>query len=313
MGIEIIGVPFDYCGAKPGSRLGPGALRIAGLMEQLKVLEMDPKDTGDLDVASLAPTTAGIKNFDAGFKCVSMLKEKVMDSLKREQFPIVLGGDHFVCTGSIGAALQTFGSQLSLLWVDAHADLNTPGTSTTGNMHGMPVAALIGFPSGVTGLEDEQWRRLTSEVVTDRLKSDHIGWIGIRDLDVAERDRIRNFPKGFLADMHQLDRHGVEGKMYEWDKWLRKLGVQHIWLSLDVDALDSVLAPGTGTPVRGGLTYREMHLIGELLNELLKAPACPYKLVGIDLMETNPLMDNNNVTATMAVEWIASIFGKVIL
>lgn len=282
-------------------------------MEELALIGCAAADKGDLPVANLPSGTPGLKNFEAAYECITQLKAAVLDSLKQGNFPLVLGGDHFTVVGSVAAALEHSGPEMSLLWMDAHADINTPSTSYSGNLHGMPVAAMFGLPSGVSGLEDEQWRRLTGERFTHHLKPEHTAWFGIRDLDPLERARIKELPKGFVASMHGIDRHGLEEMLIRYDRWLRDTGTKHVWFSFDVDALDSTLAPGSGTPVRGGLSYREMHLVGELLHEMLRAKDCPYQLIGMDLVETNPLTDTNNVTARMGVEWIASIFGKVIL
>ena len=282
-------------------------------MEELALIGCQTADAGDLPVSNLPSGTPGLKNFEAGFQCVSLLKERTLESLRQGWTPLVLGGDHFIAVGSVAAALEHFGPDLSLLWFDAHADINTPGTSYSGNLHGMPVSAMFGMPSGVTGLEDQQWQRLTCEVVTEHLQPKRTAWFGTRDVDPAERHRIKEIGPGYVATMHDLDRYGVEAMLIRYDRWLRDTGVKHVWLSLDVDALDSFLAPGTGTPVRGGLSYREMHLVGELLHEMISLPDCPYQLAGIDLVETNPIADTNNITARMGVEWIASICGKVIL
>lgn len=203
---------------------------------------------------------------------------------------------------------------MCVLWIDAHADMNTPETSPSGNLHGMPVSALMGRPSGVGGLRDTQWSQLLSEIVSPhKLQPKNAAWFGLRDVDPGEQKAIHEAKGSFISTMYEIDRYGVVECLLRFDAWMRSNGSNALWISFDVDALDPFLAPGTGTAVRGGLTYREMHLLGEMLWELLNAPGCPYRLIGLDLVETNPLSDNNNVTAKTAVEWIASLFGKTIL
>jgi arginase len=173
----------------------------------------------------------------------------------------------------------------------------------------MPLAALCGLPSETEGAPDREWRQLLDALGPDRLDPERIAWMALRDVDASERDKIR----GFATTMHTIDRFGIERTVSDFDNWMRESGATRLWISFDVDALDPILAPGTGTAVRGGLTYREGHLLAELLHEKLSAPSCPYRLAGIDVVETNPLQDTNNATAKVAVEWVASLLGKTIL
>jgi arginase len=242
--------------------------------------------------------------------CVTALRAATAHSLTEGNVPVVLGGDHTLVAGSIAAALHHYGDTMALLWIDAHADANTPGSSASGNIHGMPVAALAGLPSESEGVRDDEWNQLQHAMGPGpRLRLDRTAWFGLRDVDAPERDRIQGLP----ITMHDVDRHGVETTLRSVDRWLRTVGATHLWISFDVDALDPMLAPGTGTAVRGGLTYREAHLLAELLREALDAPDCPYRLAGLDVVETNPLVDAYNQTAVVAVEWVASLFGKTIL
>jgi arginase len=174
----------------------------------------------------------------------------------------------------------------------------------------MPIAALAGLPSEKDGEEDAQWRELQEALGSGpRLRLDRTAWYGLRDVDRPEVPRL----EGLAITMQDIDRHGVVSTLHSLDLWLRTVGCTHLWISFDVDAMDPILAPGTGTAVRGGLTYREAHLCAELLFEMFAAPDCPYQLAGLDVVETNPLEDTNNATAVMVVEWIASLFGKTIL
>ena len=307
--LDVIGVPFDLCGKRPGSALGPAAIRYAGLSETLTSLGMKVFDCGDLAAQGPSTEPRGLRNFAPMLSVVESLRDAVSSSLSAGRTPLVLGGEHTIVAGGISAALDHFGDGLALLWIDAHTDVNSPATSDTGNLHGMPVAALAGIPSGRNGQVDAEWCRLLSSLGPTRLKLERTGWIAIRDVDPGERPNLH----GLTLTMHDIDRHGVVASMERVDAWLRAIGASHVWISFDVDALDPILAPGTGTAVRGGLSYREAHLCAELLSESFSAPDCPFRLAGVDLVETNPLADANNATAVMAVEWIASLFGKTIL
>jgi len=309
--IEVIGVPFDLCGKRLGSRLGPAAIRLAGLIEAFNDLGLTIADRGDVAASNQSDESEGLRNFQPLFECTTRLRTVAREIIEAGNTPIVLGGEHTLAMGGISAALNHFAGGVGLLWIDAHADINSPGTTDTGNLHGMPIAALAGMPSGSSGVTDDQWRRLQAALVPKRnLALASTVWFGLRDVDSAERGRVAS---GCAITMHDIDRHGVEATVTRIDTFLRQAGVRHLWISFDVDALDPVLAPGTGTGVRGGLTYREAHLTAELIREFLDTPDCPYTLAGVDIVETNPLFDSQNDTAKMAVEWLASLFGKTIL
>jgi arginase len=311
--IEIIGVPFDLCGARYGSRLGPAALRLAGISGILEGLGFQVQDAGDVPIVAECAPGEGIANLGPLVEEIGYLRGRVEECLSRGSTPLVMGGEHTIAIGAIAAALAKHGPDLAVLWIDAHADLNTPATSPSGNLHGMPLAALLGLESGVTDQSDGQWRSLLDVLGPERLQWNRIAWFGLREVDDAERDLIPSKPEALAMTMHDIDRHGLVSELMRFDTWMRALGAKHLWISFDVDALDPILAPGTGTAVRGGLTYREAHLCAEVLREFLDKSDCPYQLAGLDLVETNPLFDTNNETAKMAVEWIASLFGKTIL
>ena len=290
--------------------MGPAALRLAGLVDTLKALGLDVRDVGD----SVAPTEStdddGIRNFRPLVECITSLRSMVYRSLSEGHVPIVMGGEHTLVAAGISAALELFGGDLGLLWIDAHADIHTPGSSATGNVHGMPVAALAGMASDTIGKKDEEWRLLLGSLGTGpKLDLHKTAWYGLRDVDTPERSRLVGLP----VSMNKIDRLGIEPTATSLDRWFRQQGVRNLWISFDVDVLDPILAPGTGTAVRGGLTYREAHLLAELIREALDSADRPYRLVGVDLVETNPLYDTHNQTALMAVEWLASLFGKTIL
>jgi arginase len=308
--IDIIGGAFDLCGLWQGSRLGPAAIRLAGVQKALEDIGYEVCDHGDVTCGSEAADGDALKNFTPLLNCVRDLRERAIGSLQRDNLPLILGGDHTLAVAGVSAALQHYGENVALLWIDAHTDINTPGTSSTGNLHGMPLAALAGLPSETDGPEDTQWKQLLAALQPGpRLKPENIAWYAIRDVDPAERRRLN----GLAITMHEVDRFGIVQTMNQLDEWLKEIAAGHLWVSFDVDALDPILAPGTGTGVRGGLSYREAHLMAELLWETLSSPACSYKLAGVDIVETNPLRDTNNATAVMAVEWVASLLGKTIL
>ncbi len=308
--LEVIGAPFDLCGKRLGSRLGPAAVRLAGLVEALQALNLDVLDRGDIPVAPEEAASDGLRNFRPLLTSIRHLRGTVMEALQCGRIPVVIGGEHTLAIGGVSAALEVFEGGLGLLWIDAHADINSPATTASGNLHGMPVAALAGIPSGVTGLIDDEWRELQDALVpVHKLDLTATAWFGLRDVDPAERGRLA----GCAITMHEIDRQGIEKTVLRIDQWLRRAQVRQLWISFDVDALDPVLAPGTGTGVRGGLTYREAHLTAELIRESLDGENCPYRLIGVDIVETNPLFDSQNETAKMAVEWLASLFGKTIL
>lgn len=309
--MDLVGAPFDAFGHKEGSRLGPASLRLAGLGHGLRRLGYDVRDRGDLDIEGPpeedgAPSTAAIAYY-------RRLRTTVAESLRAGCLPIVLGGDHSVAIGSVAGALEAFGRDLGLLWVDAHADVHTPDTSRSKNLHGMPVAAILGLPANAEGRFGARWAEIRESVFERRgLGADRVAWIGLRDVDVDERPHL-DLPEAFVSTMHDVDAHGITRVVEALDRWLTLRGARRLWVSFDVDVLDPILAPGTGTAVRGGLTYREAHLMAELLHEHLSRSECPYRLAGLDVVETNPLEDRGNQTAKMAVEWIESLLGKTIL
>lgn len=311
--MEIIGVPFDLCGFRLGSRLGPAAVRLAGLAEAMQALEYEVLDDGDVVIPPAHPGSDGIKQHGPAAYVFAQVFDRVQETLSEGHMPLVIGGDHSISIGSIGAALGAYDGDLAVLWVDAHADLNTPSTSPSGNLHGMPLACLMHEPSGIEGRTEEQWQLLQRRFVPDALRSDRTAFLGLRDVDAGESDRLQRLPRGYVSTMADIDRRGLVSEVDRLSAWIKGLGVKNLWISFDVDVLDPILAPGTGTAVRGGLTYREMHLLGEMLYEILESDDCPVQLVGLDMVEINPLFDTHNETGKTGVEFISSLFGKTIL
>lgn len=312
--IELIGAPFDLCGKHKGSRMGPEAMRLAGIQESLRSLGNELCDLGDLQRPNELTVPGGLRNLSPLLECLRDLKARVAEVIAAGSIPMVLGGDHSTAMGGISAALGAH-PNLALLWIDAHADLNVPGTTPSGNLHGMPVAALWGLPSQVpdSDVRDVEWRRLLELLGPNRLAPARTAWYALRDVDPGEKRHIAEARGSHPIDMHEIDRLGIVGCVEEFDDWMRRNGATHLWISFDVDALDPVLAPGTGTAVRGGLSYREAHLTAELIHEMLARPDCPYQLAGVDMVEVSPVHDTGNMTARMAVEWAASLFGKTVL
>jgi len=313
--VRIVGAPFDLCGRAAGSRTGPAGMRLAGLRRVLQALDVPVRDEGDVPVP-LPPDglEPGFRGFEAFLEVASELADRVRSVLAEGDLPLVLGGDHSLSAGSVAGALRHFGDGLAVLWIDAHADLNTPDTSPTGNLHGMPLALLADLPVAEGGARSEEWLEAKRRLLAGaRLDPGRIAWLGLRDVDPPEAERIRSFEGASVATMQDIDRHGVVAVLERLSRWLAERRPEALWVSFDVDVLDPVLAPGTGTAVRGGLTYREAHLVAELLHERLFGDEARVRLAGLDVMETNPMLDSGNTTAITAVEWVASLFGKTIL
>ncbi len=307
--IQIINAPFDLCGRSPGSRLGPWAMHLAGLDEQLVSLgwNLEPVQTPiPLTAKTLGPAH---ENTMAGIEASLFLAEAVAAAREKGLIPVVIGGDHSLAMGSISGAMQKK-SRLGVLWIDAHMDLNTPETSETKNLHGMPLAALTKLASGQTG-QDPLWEEILSKLDAG-LPGECVSWLGLRDVDEGEVRNLALLPGCLAMTMQDVDREGVLGCVTRLKSWILERDISELWISFDVDSLDPIYAPGTGTAVRGGLTYREGHLLAELLHETIWSEKL-CSLAGVDVVEVNPLRDRDNETAKVATEWAASLFGKSIL
>lgn len=312
--LDIIGVPFDSCGAKVGSSLGPDALRLAGLREGLDALGYKVRDGGNLSRPKLMESSSGIRNFRLGLENAKGVRKRVLRSLEAHRVPLVLGGDHSISLGSLAAAVEYFGNDFTVLWIDAHGDINTPLTTPSRNLHGMTLAAALGWEAGTTGSSAEQWERLQRALFPSRyLEEDQVAWVGLRNLDLGEKEALRKEHPWFVRTMQDIDIDGIARACEALDRWLTQSKRPALWVSFDVDVLDPALAPGTGSAVRGGLTYREAHTLSELIYAKLSCANCSYRLVGVDVVEVNPLLDMYNQTAHVTVEWLCSLFGKTIL
>jgi arginase len=244
------------------------------------------------------------------------VRETVAQAIEPDSIPVVLGGDHSIEMASVPAAVAAADEPLGVLWIDAHADFNTPSTSPSGNLHGMVLAAVCGLDAGpVDDIKRAQWERLKNGIAPDGkfLQPENIVWLGLRDVDTGEAEQISSTRPRNALSMHEVDRYGIAKCAEMAIAQLKQTGARTLWISFDADVLDPQIAPGTGTKVRGGLSYREAHLLAEILHETLRSENPPFELVGVKIAEVNPILDQQNATATLCVEWLASLFGKRIL
>ena len=291
--IHLLGIPMDLGAGRRGVDMGPSALRLARLAPALRALGHTIEDLGNVEVPVAEATASpdALPYADAIADACARTYE-LARALPQAATPVFLGGDHAVSMGTVAGVASR--QRTGLLWIDAHADLNTPATSPSGNVHGMPVAALLGDGDPrLTGV----WGGGAV------LRPEDVVFIGLRSLDPAERERIRS--AGMRAyTMSDLDRRGMAEVAAEAIDHLARLPRMHV--SFDADALDPNLAPGVGTPVPGGLSYREAHLLMEML-------ASTGRVGSVDLVEVNPILDERNRTAEILVEMAASLLGKTIL
>jgi len=299
--IHIIGVPLDLGGNRRGVDMGPSALRIAGLGERLSRLGFPVLDKGDLPapIPETRERSDERKKFigDIAHVC-ELLYDSSLASLRAGAMPIVLGGDHSLAAGSVGAsaawAMATKELPIGLLWIDAHGDMNTPATSLSGNVHGMPLAALL-------GPEPAELARIGA---SQKLQPAQTVLIGIRNLDEREKVAVRD-SRVHVFTMKDIDRQGI-ASVVEQAVGLAGQGTAGIHVSFDMDVCDPDIAPGVGTPVKGGLDYREAHMLMEII-------ADSGLLTALDLVEINPTLDVRNVTAQLGAELVLSALGKAIL
>ena len=294
MDIDVIGVPIDLGADRRGVDMGPSAIRYARLQQQLEAMGHTVQDKGNLEVPIAEMCSINepkLKYIDCIVPMARRTAGAVATSIQAGHFPLVLGGDHSIALGSIRGAARI--KRTGLIWVDAHADFNTPQTTPSGNIHGMPLAALC-------GIGDSRLVRLWDEN-TPLIDPRHVAILGARDLDPGEKKNLRD--AGILVlGMEQIDRVGMFQAMQTAVERVSP-DTEGIYLSFDVDSLDPRHAPGVGTPVAGGLTYREAHLACEMVSET-------GKLTGIDMVEVNPILDTQNQTAELAVALIMSALGR---
>ena len=295
--IRMIGVPLDFGASRRGVEMGPAALRIARLAESLEEIGHTVTDVGDISVpqrATLGPALSGRGFLPVITEVCEQLAAATADACASGEIPVVVGGDHSLVAGSFAGAARHFartGERVGLLYLDTHGDLHTPDSSLTGNVHGMPLAHLLGHG-------DAAFRRIAG--FEPAVRPVDLVLVGLRDLDVPEREAIRGW--GLTAyTMRDIDELGLGEVM---NRALAQVtaSTRHLWVSCDLDWIDPDDAPGVGTPVRGGATYREAHLAMEMIADT----GC---VVGLDLVETNPVLDERNRTADLAVQLAKSALG----
>ncbi len=306
--VHVIGVPLDHGAGRRGVGMGPTAIRIAGLHRRLTRLGYDIHEHGDVTVSIPETLNSGdehAKYLPVVTEACDQLAMHVKSSLEQGGLPLIIGGDHSLAIGSISGVAhhlvdskklpETEAPKVGVLWFDAHSDMNTPETSPSGNIHGMPIACLLG--RGPESL-------CTIGYPGPKLSPSRIVQVGLRDLDRTEKQLVRD--SGVHAfTMADIDRRGIADVVTEAiELATRDVDILHV--SFDIDVLDPSVAPGTGTPVHGGFSYREAHLSLEMVAEC-------GRLGSFELVEVNPVLDHGNKTAEIAVELIASALGSTIL
>jgi len=299
--IRIIGVPLDLGQSRRGVDMGPSAVRVAGLEAKLEALGYVVEDKGNVPVALAETKSAGdpqAKYLKEIADTCSKEAELVIQTLEAGKIPLVLGGDHSIAVGTVSGLAEFHRRskhRVGLLWIDAHSDINTPHSSPSGNVHGMPLGAIMGlFPGPLSDMYG----------FCPKVNPDNVVLVGIRDVDHVERENIRKAGVHVFT-MRDIDERGMRAVMEE---ALRLAGRNTIGyhVSLDMDWIDPEDAPGVGTPVWGGATYREGHLAMEII-------ADHGRMLSFEIVEVNPVLDERNQTAELAVELALSAFGKKIL
>lgn len=299
--IDVIGFPMDLGADRRGVDMGPSALRIAGIEDKLMSLGYKVNDLGDVFIRNQERqkvTDKNLKYLNEIIKTSLQLAGLVQNSLDKNHFPLCLGGDHSMALGSIAGIAshcRQKNKELGVIWIDAHADMNTHETTPSGNIHGMPVAASIGLGhESLTNLLD----------FSPKVKPENFFLVGIRSIDPYERENIKrvNLPVYTMTDVDKLGIHRIINNI------LKKLKdkADHIHVSFDLDSVEPAVAPGVGTPVSGGLNYREAHLLMESIADC----GC---MSSLEIAEVNPILDNRNQSACLAAELVASSMGMRIL
>ncbi|MWG36707.1 arginase [Halomarina oriensis] len=296
--LRIIGVPMDLGADRRGVDMGPSAIRYAGLGDELTALDYDPSDVGDLPVThpevgdpdAVEPATGHAKYVAEVRDVCTRLADEVSETLADGAFPLVLGGDHSIAIGSVNGSARD--ADIGVVWFDAHADFNTPATTPSGNVHGMPVAAFLGEGE----FADSDW-------APAGVDPSNVALVGIRSVDASERAALADSDVTVFT-MSDIDERGITD-VTEDALDVASDGTDGIHVSLDLDWLDPNEAPGVGTPVRGGVTYREAHAALERTAQ--------RDVRSMEVVEVNPILDRSNRTAELAVELAASGLGKRII
>ena len=299
--VSIMGAPMDFGAGRRGVDMGPSALRKAGMNAKLHQLGYSIQDLGNVFVEqqeSMAEGAANARFLASITESCTRLAVMVEEVVGAGKFPLVLGGDHSIATGTVAGVAAAYGKRgqkVGLIWIDAHTDMNTPETTPSGNVHGMPLACCIGQgPEELTHLLG----------FAPKIEPRNVVLIGIRDVDQRERDLVRTSGVTVFT-MRQIDELGLRAVM-EQALHVASDETAGFHISLDMDAIDPVEAPGVGTPVQGGMTYREGHLAMEMICDC-------SGMVSLEVVEVNPVLDNANRTAELGVQLVASAMGKKIL
>jgi len=296
--IDIIGVQMDKGAGRRGVDMGPSAIRYAGLVDMLLDLGYKVHDSGDINETPDLPASnkiSKLKDLEVVNDINTRLYKAVLDILDKGHFPLILGGDHSIGAAS-GTAVQKHFGKIGIIWVDAHGDFNTEKSSPSGNIHGMPLSAITGHgPDEIIPFKEKD-----SEFIDPK----NAVIIGARALDTDERENIKKAGVSVFT-MADIDKKGMYDTIAEAVK-IASRGTEGIFLSFDLDSIDPTAAPGVGTPVNGGLTYREAHLLCEYI-------ASEGKLLGVEVVELNPILDNINQTGEAAVQIISSLLCKTIM
>ena len=298
LNISLVGVPLDYGQSRRGVDMGPSAIRYAGAVSRLEAIGHTVTDTGDIHVPFVTRTAtddSGLKNLNEVTDACTDLAVRVAELTKAQQFPLVFGGDHSMAIGTLAGLADQY-QNLGVIWYDAHADINTKETSPSGNIHGMPLAVSL-------GLGHDKLVNLYKE--GPKVRPENIVIIGARCLDAGEKTLIKELGIKVFT-MHEIDRDGMTSVMSQAMDYLRSKNIDGLHLSLDLDGLDPLYTPGVGTPVPGGISYRESHLAMEMLQD-------SGMLTSAEFVEVNPILDDKNATADVAVGLIGSLFGEKLL
>jgi arginase len=299
--ISVIGVPLDLGQSRRGVDMGPSAVRVAGLEARLEAIGHVVEDAGNIAVAIPEQKKEGAANAkylkEITATCTKSA-ELVLKTLEADKVPLILGGDHSVAAGTVSGVAEFYrrkNQKVGLLWIDAHSDMNTPESSPSGNVHGMPLASIM-------GLQPDELANIFN--FSPKVQPENCVLIGIRDVDSFEKENIRKSGVSVFT-MRDIDERGMRSVMEE-AIGLASKGTAGFHVSLDMDWIDPEDAPGVGTPVWGGATYREAHLAMEII-------ADSGGMLSFEIVEVNPVIDEHNQTADLAVELVLSAFGKKIL
>ncbi len=309
MTVDIIGATYDKGGRARGAKYGYESLLRAGLKDLFRDLHISYETKDPIhSLLDEEQFDANIKHFNAAFSFACDLKKQVVSSLENKNVPIVVGGDHSIALGSVSGALEKKGSSLGVLWIDAHPDLNTPQVSPSKNLHGMPVAALMGLDSKDCDL----WSQLMEDIVPKtKLSPCRMAWMGLRDLDEFETSFIHKNEDVFAKTKSDIEKMGWESCFKEYRKWLEKYNTEHLWISFDIDSMDPSIAPATGTPVEDGFTVEDIRNLACMLNHLLLDSSKQISLCGMDIVEINPTIDASGETEKHTLMFLKELLQNV--